>query len=85
MKKFLIIFLMIFNLSFLSSCSTYNSIVPSWMEIGSSETVEKDEKVEKDDQATKSIIEFNNKIIEDDRVKNIILPIRDGLNIVRKN
>ena len=43
------------------------------------------EKVKKDDQATKSIIEFNNKIIEDDRVKNIILPIRDGLNIVRKN
>ena len=43
------------------------------------------EKVEKDDQATKSIIEFNNKIIEDDRVNNIILPIRDGLNIVRKN
>ena len=43
------------------------------------------EKVEKDDLATKSIIEFNNKIVEDDRVKNIILPIRDGLNIVRKN
>ncbi len=43
------------------------------------------EKVEKDDQATKSIIEFNNKITQDDRVKNIILPIRDGLNIVRKN
>ena len=43
------------------------------------------EKVEKDDQATKSIIEFNNKIIEDNRVKNIILPIRDGLNIIRKN
>ena len=43
------------------------------------------EKVEKDDQATKSIIEFNNKITLDDRVKNIILPIRDGLNIVRKN
>ena len=43
------------------------------------------EKVEQDDQATKSIIEFNNKIIEDDRVKNIILPIRDGLNIIRKN
>ena len=43
------------------------------------------EKVEKDDQATKSIIEFNNKISEDDRVMNIILPIRDGLNIIRKN
>ena len=49
MKNFLIIILMIFNLSFLSSCSTYNSIVQRWMEIGSSETVEKDEKVEKDD------------------------------------
>ena len=43
------------------------------------------EQVKKDDQATKSIIEFNNKIINDNRVKNIILPIRDGLNIVRKN
>ncbi len=43
------------------------------------------EKVEKDDQATKSIIEFNYIIFEYDRVKNIILPIRDGLNIVRKN
>ena len=43
------------------------------------------EKFGKDDQATKSIIEFNNKITQDDRVKNIILPIRDGLNIVRKN
>ena len=43
------------------------------------------EKVEQDDQATKSIIEFNNKIIVDDRVENIILPIRDGLNIIRKN
>ena len=46
MKKNLIIALMIFNLSFLSSCSTYNSIVPNWMEIGSSETVVKEVKVE---------------------------------------
>ena len=44
MKKYLIIIFMIFNLSFISSCSTYNSMVPSWMEIGSSETVEKIEK-----------------------------------------
>ena len=42
------------------------------------------EKVEQDDQATKSIIEFNNKIIVDDRVENIILPIRDGLMVCRK-
>ena len=44
MKKYLIIIFMIFNLSFISSCSTYNSMVPSWMEIGSSETIEKIEK-----------------------------------------
>jgi len=43
------------------------------------------ENVEKVDQATKSIIKFNNKVIKDDRVMNIILPIRDGLNIIRKN
>ena len=37
MKKIFIILLMIFNISLISSCSTYNSVVPSWMEIGSSD------------------------------------------------
>ncbi len=36
MKKYFSIIIMIFCLSMTSSCSTYNSIVPNWMEIGSS-------------------------------------------------
>ena len=48
MKKFLFIIIMIFNMSLISSCSTYNSMVPSWMEIGSSETAEKEKKDEVD-------------------------------------
>lgn len=42
------------------------------------------EKVEEEDYATKSIIEFNDKVINDDRVETIILPIRDGLSLIRK-
>ena len=42
------------------------------------------EKVEKDDYATQSIINFNNKIKNDKRVEKIILPIRDGLSLIRK-
>ena len=36
MKKYFSIIIMIFCLSMTSRCSTYNSIVPNWMEIGSS-------------------------------------------------
>ena len=39
MKKYLLI-LLFFNFLFVSSCSTYNSMVPSWMEIGSDEPKE---------------------------------------------
>lgn len=42
------------------------------------------EKVEEEDYATKSIIEFNDKVNNDDRVETIILPIRDGLSLIRK-
>jgi len=42
------------------------------------------EKVKKDDYATQSIINFNNKIKNDERVEKIILPIRDGLSLIRK-
>ena len=42
------------------------------------------EKVEEEDYATKSIIEFNNKVNNDDRVETIMLPIRDGLSLIRK-
>lgn len=42
------------------------------------------EKVEEEDYATKSIIEFNDKVNNDERVEVIILPIRDGLSLIRK-
>ena len=37
------------------------------------------------DEATRSLIEFNKLIKEDDRVHNIIIPVRDGLNLIYKN
>ena len=36
------------------------------------------------DKDTRAIIEFNRKIQEDPRVENVLLPIRDGIMIVRK-
>ena len=42
------------------------------------------EKHKPDDKETSSIIEFNNFIKNDNRVENVILPIRDGLMIIRK-
>lgn len=37
------------------------------------------------DRTTKAIVNFNNYIKEDTRVTNMILPLRDGINIIRKN
>lgn len=42
-----------------------------------------DEKFENDDQ-TKGVMKFNNHIKEDIRIEKVILPIRDGLTIIRK-
>ncbi|MCP3658912.1 MAG: O-methyltransferase [Bacteroidetes bacterium] len=36
------------------------------------------------DKLTKSMIEFNKKIFSDDRTEKILLPIRDGLYLIRK-
>lgn len=36
------------------------------------------------DEDTKALSEFNEKIMNDDRVENILLPVRDGLMIIRK-
>ena len=53
MKKIFIILLMIFNISLISSWSTYNSVVPSWMEIGSSdETIETKESNEESESSS---------------------------------
>ena len=38
----------------------------------------------KTDKETKAIVEFNNKVHEDPRVENVLLPVRDGLMILRK-
>ncbi|MGH2624209.1 MAG: O-methyltransferase, partial [Sphingobacterium sp.] len=36
------------------------------------------------DNQTKQIIEFNKTLAKDDRVEKLILPIRDGLFVLRK-
>ncbi|MDO5664008.1 MAG: O-methyltransferase [Bacteroidia bacterium] len=42
------------------------------------------EKVESNDWATQAIVEFNRKLANDDRVEKVILPIRDGITLIRK-
>ena len=41
-------------------------------------------KVPTNDMETKGIIAFNSKVHEDSRVENLLLPVRDGLMILRK-
>ncbi len=41
------------------------------------------EPIAHNDRHTQAIAEFNHMVREDDRVENVILPIRDGLNIIR--
>jgi predicted O-methyltransferase YrrM len=43
-----------------------------------------DKKIKSNDYFTKGIIEFNNFIKQDSRVDKVILPIRDGITILRK-
>ena len=40
------------------------------------------EPVARGDKHTEAIIEFNRKVVEDDRVDNVIIPIRDGINMI---
>ena len=35
------------------------------------------------DHHTQALIEFNRKVVEDDRVESVILSLRDGINIIR--
>ena len=42
------------------------------------------EEVEPNDIDTKALIELNERVHKDDRVQNLMLPIRDGLTILRK-
>lgn len=40
--------------------------------------------LEDDDESTKALVEFNRFVHESDRVENVLLPVRDGLMILRK-
>ena len=42
------------------------------------------ETIDPSDIATKALLEYNNKIHKDQRVENILLPLRDGLMLCRK-
>lgn len=41
------------------------------------------EEVTHNDRHTEALIRFNRMVVEDTRVENLILPLRDGLNIIR--
>ncbi len=43
------------------------------------------DEAKKNDKSTKAIIEFNGKVQSDNRVENVLFPVRDGLMIMRKN
>jgi caffeoyl-CoA O-methyltransferase len=36
------------------------------------------------DEETRSLVDFNNKILNDVRVDNVLMPVRDGLMVIRK-
>ena len=35
------------------------------------------------DRHTQALLEFNRMVVEDARVENVIVPLRDGLNLIR--
>ena len=42
------------------------------------------EPIDEKDIETKAIVAFNKKIQEDKRVENVLVPVRDGLMVMRK-
>jgi len=42
------------------------------------------EEEDKKDSSTKILKEFNEMVTKDERVESIILPIRDGITLIRK-
>ena len=41
------------------------------------------EKIAHNDKHTEAIVKFNRRVVEDERVDNVIVPIRDGINLIR--
>lgn len=39
---------------------------------------------EKPDKDTRAILAFNEKILQDERVENVVLPVRDGITLMRR-
>ena len=42
------------------------------------------ENIQQSDDETKAIVEYNDMVVRDPRVENVLVPIRDGLMIARK-
>lgn len=42
------------------------------------------EEVKSGDHSTRGIVDFNKKLAQDNRVEKVILPVRDGLSLIRK-
>lgn len=42
-----------------------------------------EQNIKPSDLQTRGIVEFNRMVHEDDRVENVIIPIRDGINLIR--
>lgn len=42
------------------------------------------QKVEDDDESTRALLKYNKRIVEDNRLETVLLPVRDGLSITRK-
>ena len=36
------------------------------------------------DEETKSLVDFNQKVLDDPRIDNVLMPVRDGLMVIRK-
>jgi len=41
--------------------------------------------IARSDRHTQAVVEFNRMVSEDPRVENVIIPLRDGLNLIRVN
>ena len=39
--------------------------------------------IARNDHHTQALVEFNRTVVEDPRVENVIVPLRDGLNLIR--
>ncbi|MFI3248945.1 MAG: O-methyltransferase [Rikenellaceae bacterium] len=41
------------------------------------------EPLQRNDRHTEALLEFNRMVVEDDRLESVIIPLRDGLNLIR--